>query len=62
MKDRPIKNKNNVTKILEQITHLSKDMDEAIQQKDIARIKEVYSKKMQLIDALKSAIIAQHKK
>jgi len=51
-----------VTKILEQITHLSKDMDEAIQQKDIARIKEVYSKKMQLIGALKSAISAQHKK
>jgi predicted translin family RNA/ssDNA-binding protein len=53
--------KDTVSQVLQELTALSQDMNEAVQQKDNAKIEKVHLKKTALIDKLNALIIAQKK-
>jgi len=56
------KGQNMFPEILQQLTELSKEMDKAIELKDISKIQQVHLQKQALIDKLNFLIIAANRK
>ena len=56
------KGQNIVPEIIQQLAGLSKEMDEAIELKDISKIQQVHLQKQELIDRLNLLILATNRR
>jgi len=56
------KGQNMVPEILQQLAELSKKMDEAIELKDIFKIRQIHLQKQELIDRLNLLILATNRR
>jgi len=56
------KGQNVVPEILQQLAELSKQMDEAIELKDISKIQQIHLQKQELIDRLNLLIVATNRR